>query len=239
MTTRFLRSTLAAALAPLAAAGSATAATIPQRPTNTTTWIAQLFAAVSVRLDPDPSARQVVALQPLAPLGGGITTLQVIDRRPGADGRLWIKVLVPQRPNGSSGWVPASQVRLLTTPLRIRIDLGDRRLTLYRSGRVVKRIRVAVGAPGTPTPTGRFAVAEVIRTHHPGGFLGPVVFPLTGFSNVLNEYAGGNGRVAMHGTSLPELIGTRASHGCIRIRNADVAWMARHVRPGVPVTITW
>lgn len=236
--TRYLRTTLLAAAAALSTAAPLTAA-VPQRPTGTTTWIAQLFAAVSVRTDPDPSARQIVALQPLAPLGGGITTLTVIDRRPGADGRLWVKVLVPRRPNGSAGWLPASQVRLLTTPLRIRIDLGDRRLTVYRSGRVLRHIRVAVGAPGTPTPTGRFAVAEVIRTHHPGGFLGPIVFPLTGFSNVLNEYAGGNGRVAMHGTSLPQLIGTRASHGCIRIRNSDVVWLARHVRPGVPVTIRW
>mgnify|MGYP000991019624 CR=1 FL=1 len=70
-----------------------------------------------------------------------------------------------------------------------------------------------------------------------GAFLGPIVFPLTAFSETLNEYAGGNGRVAMHGTNAPQLLGTRASHGCIRIRNSDVVRMARIVRPGTPVDI--
>jgi lipoprotein-anchoring transpeptidase ErfK/SrfK len=64
------------------------------------------------------------------------------------------------------------------------------------------------------------------------------VMPLTGFSQTLNEYAGGDGRVAIHGTSVPSLIGTAASHGCVRMRNADVRRLARLVRPGTPVAIT-
>jgi lipoprotein-anchoring transpeptidase ErfK/SrfK len=63
------------------------------------------------------------------------------------------------------------------------------------------------------------------------------VLPLTGYSETLNEYAGGDGRVAIHGTSLPSLLGTRASHGCIRVRNADIVRISRLVRPGTPVQI--
>jgi lipoprotein-anchoring transpeptidase ErfK/SrfK len=78
-------------------------------------------------------------------------------------------------------------------------------------------------------------VAEKIPV--PSGFLGPMVLPTTGFSEVLNEYAGGNGRFAMHGTSQPWLIGTRASHGCIRHTNADITSIAMLVSPGTPIII--
>jgi RimJ/RimL family protein N-acetyltransferase len=97
---------------------------------------------------------------------------------------------------------------------------------------------VAVGKPGTETPRGRdFAIAERIPTGDPGHFLGPVVLPITGYSEVLNEFAGGNGRVAIHGTSLPELIGSAVSHGCIRMYNRDVVRLARLAQPGTPLTI--
>ena len=181
----------------------------------------------------------VTVLQPVAPLGGGPTSLLVTAVRRDAKGHRWVRVMLPVRPNESQGWMDADNFRFIRTKLRVVIDQTDRRLTLYRNGRILLRFPVAVGKAETPTPTGRFAVAEMVRTHSPGAFLGPVVFPLTGYSKVLNEYAGGNGRVAMHGTSLPQLIGTRASHGCIRIRNADVVRLSRLVRPGVPVTIRW
>ena len=61
--------------------------------------------------------------------------------------------------------------------------------------------------------------------------------PLTGFSETLNEFAGGNGRVAIHGTSLPSLIGTQASHGCMRMHNGDIVRLARLAAPGTPVAI--
>lgn len=210
----------------------------PTRPTDALTWIGEVLTPVTAREDSDPEADVVTVVQPLAPLGGAITALEVLGSRNGADGRLWVRVLLPKRPNGTTGWVPAERLRLTTTPFRIRIDLGDRMLTLFRSGRPLRRFRVAVGTAQNPTPRGRFALAEIILTHSPGAFLGPVVMPLTGFSETLNEYEGGNGRVAVHGTSLPELIGTRASHGCIRLHNRDVVRLARIVRPGTPVVIT-
>jgi lipoprotein-anchoring transpeptidase ErfK/SrfK len=61
--------------------------------------------------------------------------------------------------------------------------------------------------------------------------------PITGYSRVLNEYAGGNGRVAIHGTSQPQVIGTRASHGCVRLYNRDVRKLARMIQPGAQVEI--
>jgi lipoprotein-anchoring transpeptidase ErfK/SrfK len=149
----------------------------------------------------------------------------------------WVKVLLPQRPNGTAGWAPADSFTFTQIHSRVEIDLSDRRLTVLRKGKRLARFSVAVGTPATPSPTGTFAIAEVIPTGDPKAFLGPLVMPLTAFSNALNEYAGGNGRVAIHGTSAPELIGQEVSHGCIRMHNADIRRVSRLVVPGTRVVI--
>jgi lipoprotein-anchoring transpeptidase ErfK/SrfK len=230
---------IAAALAlalGLAAASGAAAAPTPAPPTATSASVGRVLVPVTARVAPRMSARARGVVQPVAPFAKGPTVLMV-TRTTVVDGRRWVEVLLPRRPNGTRGWVPADVLRLRTTALRITIDLSDRRLTVHRAGRRIVSVPVAVGKPGTPTPKGRFAVAEMVRTGLPGAFLGPIVFPLTGYSETLNEFAGGDGRVAIHGTSLPALIGTRASNGCIRLRNRDVVRLSRIVRPGVPVLI--
>jgi lipoprotein-anchoring transpeptidase ErfK/SrfK len=228
---------VAAAATAAPAAAAAPPAASPGPPTSTLTWVGRLVVPVTARVDSDAASAKVAVVQPVAPLGGGPTILQITGSRPGADGRTWVRVRLPVRPNGTQGWIPVDVLRLNTTRLRIRVDLSERRLTLLRAGRPVLRTNVAIGTPQYPTPTGSFAIAELIRTRTPGAFLGPVVFPLTGFSEELNDFAGGNGRVALHGTSLPHLLGTRASHGCVRIHNRDVIRLARVVRPGTPVDI--
>jgi lipoprotein-anchoring transpeptidase ErfK/SrfK len=235
---RLSRATPAAALLALAAAAAPAGAAVGP-PTARDSWTADVLAPVVARAAPNGRAEPVAALAPVAPINGGMTVLAVdaVRRATGPDGRLWARLLLPVRPNGTLGWVPADVLRFRRTRLRITIDQSDRRLTLFRSGRAVLRAPVAIGKPATPTPNGRFAVAELIRTNEPGAFLGPVVFALTAHSETLNEFAGGDGRVAVHGTSLPGLIGTRASHGCIRLRNRDAVRLLRVVRPGVPVTI--
>jgi len=150
----------------------------------------------------------------------------------------WAEVLLPKRPNGSRGWVLQDRMHLTSTSIRVRIDVGDRRLSVYRANRRIMNVPVAVGQVGTPTPIGRwFAIAETLPGVR-GGFLGTYILPITGFSETLNEFAGGDGRVAIHGTSLPALIGTRASHGCVRLHNRDVNRLARLARSGTPVAIT-
>jgi lipoprotein-anchoring transpeptidase ErfK/SrfK len=174
---------------------------------------------------------------PVAPFAQGPTTL-LVTRSVVRDGVRWVEVLLPIRPNGTRGWLPADVLALQTTTVRISIDISDRRLTLHRAGRRVLSVPVAVGASATPTPTGRlFAVAELIHTNQPGAFLGPIVLPLTGYSETLNEFAGGDGRLAIHGTSLPALIGSAVSHGCVRMTNAHIVRVAAAAGPGTPVSI--
>lgn len=209
----------------------------PVRPPNARrSWAGRLLAVATARANPGPGGKPLRLLQPIAPLGAGPVWLQVRGVKIVAGVR-WVKVLMPVRPNGSTGWVRASDFVFRPVDLRVNIDLGERRLTLLREGKRVRSWTVAIGTPENPTPTGRFAIAEVIPTGDPKAFLGPLVLPITGFSDTLNEFAGGNGRVAIHGTSKPELIGQRVSHGCIRMRNDDIQSLARVVRGGTPVTI--
>ena len=226
----------------LSAAGAAGAdgvdGPVPAKPTSRLAWVARVVAPTTrAYAAPRRGAALRMVLPALAPLGRGPTQL-LVTRTTVVDGERWIEVLLPRRPNGIKGWIRADSTVLSTTTARVVIDLSEHRLTLYRANRVLLRAGIAIGKAGTPTPRGaKFAIAEVISTNSPRGFLGPIVMPLTGYSEALNEYAGGNGRVAVHGTSEPRLIGTAASHGCIRMSNANIRRMARVAKPGTPVSI--
>lgn len=152
-------------------------------------------------------------------------------------GQRFVKVLISRR-GRSTGWVVADHLELSATPWRVEVSVARRLLTLRRSGRVVFRSRVVVGAPATPTPTGLFAVHRRIAggTSNP---LGPSIVHLTALSGVLYDFGGGSGRVAIHGMrgSLVAPLGSAVSHGCIRMPNRAVRLLAARARPGTPVII--
>ncbi|CAA9485148.1 MAG: hypothetical protein AVDCRST_MAG85-902 [uncultured Solirubrobacteraceae bacterium] len=152
------------------------------------------------------------------------------------DGRIWVKVRVPGRPNGRRGWVPReslSDFRIVRT--RLLISRRTLRATLYERGRPIWRSRVGIGAPGTPTPRGSFYVRERLRNLGGGGIYGPWAFGTSAYS-VLSDWPGG-GVVGIHGTNQPELIPGRPSHGCVRVPNAAIRRLARLMPVGTPVRI--
>jgi hypothetical protein len=156
------------------------------------------------------------------------------------DGREWVKVLLADRPNGTSGWVRRDRVALRRTRYWVTVRVRSRRVTVYKNGRRVRSFRAVVGAPSTPTPLGLGAIYERNRQPDPGAFLGPWALSLTLLSNVLENYGGGPGRVAIHGragASLRDPLGSARSHGCIRVNNDDVRWMAARVPVGTPVHV--
>ena len=182
--------------------------------------------------------RQGRVAVPLVARFGRDRTHLLVTRVAIRKGVRWAEVLLPKRPNGSRGWVLQDRMELTSTSIRLKIDVSDRRLSVFRKNRRIMYVPVAVGKDATPTPTGRwFAIAESLRGT-PGGFLGTFILPITGFSETLNEFAGGDGRGAIHGTTLPALIGTQASHGCVRMYNSDVNRLARLARPGTPLAIS-
>jgi lipoprotein-anchoring transpeptidase ErfK/SrfK len=146
-------------------------------------------------------------------------------------GRRWVRVLLAKRPNGSSGWIPRDRVALSHTPYWIEVAKRARRVTLYSGGRLVRSFRAGVGAASTPTPVGLAAIYERNRQPDPEGAFGPWVLALTSLSDVLKSFGGGPGRIAIHGGA------GGASHGCVHLRNADVAWLAARVPVGTPVDI--
>ncbi len=140
----------------------------------------------------------------------GQTWLPVIDRRPG-----WVRVLLPSRPNGSTGWLRASGVELRTSAYLVRVHLGSRTLDLTYDGRSVGSWPVAVGKPSTPTPTGRtFVLGSVVDDAQS---FSPVILPLGAHSDTLDTYGGGPGTVALHGWPDASVFGTAVSHGCVRV----------------------
>jgi lipoprotein-anchoring transpeptidase ErfK/SrfK len=179
-----------------------------------------------------PEASSPTAVLPATTEFGSARALLVVDRRPG-----WVHVALPTRPNGSTGWVREAEVELRSVDEAIHVDLAARQLTLVVAGEVVLQAPVAIGTPDAPTPTGTFFVVDKLATPDGDGAYGPFALGLSGHSEVLTEFGGGDGQVGLHGTDDPTSIGQAASHGCVRVPNDVITALDELVPLGTPVTI--
>ena len=195
-------------------------------------YIARVKGLTSV-LDA-PGGTQVALLDPTTDFGS-TTTLSVVGT-PGPHDE-WIEVMLNQRPNGTAGWVWADDVDLMWTTLHIEIDLEQRELRLYDGEELLIRGETAVGSQANPTPTGRTFVTDRVASTGPDALYGPFALGLALYSEVLTEYAGGDGQVAIHGTNTPRSLGQAVSHGCARVHNDVIMFLAGKVPLGTPVTI--
>jgi L,D-transpeptidase catalytic domain len=165
---------------------------------------------------------------------GSPTTLAVVRTR----GR-WLGVVTTHLPNGRLGWVDPEETRLRTsrTWVSISVDLSARRLVVRRADRVLRRVRVAVGRPGTPTPVGRFAVTDKLSGPRYSAAYGCCILALSAHQpNLPSGWPGGD-RIAVHGTNDPGSIGAAASAGCPRAGEADMRYLMRTVPLGAPVVV--
>jgi lipoprotein-anchoring transpeptidase ErfK/SrfK len=163
----------------------------------------------------------------------GATRVFLVDAKDGD----WLKVLLPIRPNGSTGWVKASDVKLSTTTHRVEIDAKAFKFTVFDGDKVLRTSKVATGEGGTPTPAGRFYFTELLKPPNPNGDYGAYAFGLSGFSPTLKTFAGGRGQLAVHGTNNTSALGGKVSHGCVRVSNDDITWMAKNLAIGTPVVV--
>ena len=201
--------------------------------------IARLLLATPARSAPRDSSSLLSTISPVRPLTRQQTALPVTAERRDGEGRLWLRVLLPGRPNGHAGWIKASSARLVSSPWRLLVIRARREVLLLRNGEPVEQLRTVVGAPETPTPRGRFFVVEHV-TQNEGSPLGRWALATSAHSSVLQEFDGGPGQIALHGRRGPLAIaplGTAASHGCIRFANDAVARLARLLPNGTPVEI--
>ncbi len=149
----------------------------------------------------------------------------------------WLEVLLPVRPNGSRGWIRESDVKLSKNPFRVRVELNAHRLTAWNGNTVIAQEPVGIGRANTPTPGGEYYITSLLQPPNPNGLYGPYAFGLSGFSNVLESFAGGPGVVGLHGTDNPAGLGQDVSAGCIRMKNEAITRLAGLLPLGTPVEI--
>lgn len=190
----------------------------------------------TVRAAPGPHARRLGRLATRTPDGTDELVLALV-RRTAGDGRVWVRVRTPLLPAGTVGWVPRSALGAYhRVDTWLRVDRAALRVRLVRRGRTVLTAPIAVGAAATPTPGGRFYVRDHLTQLPPGGVYGPQAFGTSARSERVTDWPGGD-VVGLHGTNDPNNVPGRVSHGCIRLRNADLARLARLMPVGTPVTI--
>jgi L,D-transpeptidase catalytic domain len=188
------------------------------------------------RAKPNRRARGLEWIGARRPLTGVRTVLPVLGRALTPGGQSWVHVRLPGRPNGHEGWIRAYRTRRTFTQWRLSLDLSARRVTVYHHGRALRRFPAVVGKPSTPTPIGRFFIEEALDISAQVG--GPFALATSARSNVLQEFEGGPGQIALHGTEgLSGALGTAASHGCVRLATGDITWLAHRIGSGVPLTI--
>jgi hypothetical protein len=177
-----------------------------------------------------PGGRPVVQV-PLETAFGSRQIVAVVGRRRG-----WLAVLHPAMPNGRAGWIPAGAARLHARPISIDVDLSRRTAHVRIRGRAVDRFRVGVGRPGSPTPTGRFAVTDRL-VPGPGLPYGCCILALTARQQRLPAGWTGGDRIAFHGVADESRVGRATSAGCLHVRERDLRVLIRRVRAGARVTV--
>ncbi|HEY8557138.1 MAG TPA: L,D-transpeptidase [Actinomycetes bacterium] len=196
------------------------------------------LAAKDVTVRSRPSGGDIIAVFPQELPWGSPTPFLISEARRTAAGDTWLKVLLPRRPNGSSGWVPRDQVRVRPVSHEVVVDLSSRTASLLENRRRVRSFRVGVGTAGTPTPTGRFYVTVKLRPPQiSAAAYGAWALGLSGYSEVHQTFGTGDGQIALHGTYKPWLLGQPVSNGCVRMDNETISLLAETLPLGAPVTI--
>lgn len=205
----------------------------PLSATPTARWAA-VEKAVVARSEPGGSS--VARLSTRTPEGTS-NLVEVLGRARRSGGELWVRVRLPILPNGSTGWVPRAALGgNHSVDTRLVIDRRALRAVLLKRGKRVFSAPVGIGTARWPTPPGRSYV-RVKLTKYSSPFYGPIAFGTSARSAVLTDWPAG-GFVGIHGTNRPDLIPGRVSHGCVRLRNADILELAKLMPVGTPISIT-
>lgn len=198
-------------------------------------------------VDPTPVATAIVPSLPLYSAPGAATPVThmanpnwlgapLVLLVTGYQGN-WVQGYIPVRPNETTAWFPAADVSITPDPYHIAIGIGAHKLVLYKNNQPIFTAPVATGAPDSPTPTGSYFVSFIVKLTDPQDAYGPYALGTSDFSNTYFSFEGGPGQVGIHGTNQPWVIGSYASHGCVRLNNNDITTIAEQIPPGTPVEI--
>jgi lipoprotein-anchoring transpeptidase ErfK/SrfK len=197
-----------------------------------------------------PGGKKTWTVPDKRPITGERTALPVLKTSTHGGGT-WYDVLLPgrEKPNQSppkSGWIKAAGTSTQQLTWHIYVTIGpntsgyssQRKVWVYNHGKLVKDWLAVPGAPGRTTPMGQYFVEENINEgwHSPGG---PFALATSARSGTYKQFDGGPGQVAIHGMAdgLQAKPGTAVSHGCVRLLNNEITWLAHKIYVGTPVTI--
>jgi lipoprotein-anchoring transpeptidase ErfK/SrfK len=221
---------------------SSTAAAAPASPPSSRVDLGDAsayvaLAATDITVRARPGGGGVVAVFPAKlPWGSPMPFLVRQAYRDDA-GVTWLKVSLPRRPNGSSGWIRGDQVQLRPVAYEVVVELSSRTARLLRDGRTERSWPVGIGRANTPTPTGRFYITVKLRPPQISAVYGAWALGLSGYSDVLEQFGTGDGQIALHGTADLGDLGQEVSNGCVRMTNETITALAGALPPGTPVTI--
>jgi lipoprotein-anchoring transpeptidase ErfK/SrfK len=213
-------------------ASGAPAASGGQVAVQRTQELAALLSSHRIRTAPRATSPLLGVVPSITPITHGRTVLPVLAHH----GR-WLKVRLPGRPNSHTGWIARKATLQWATSWHLVVNRSRREVSVYRSGRLVRVFKAVVGKPSTPTPAGEFFVEESIalRSYDVGA---PFALATSARSEVLQEFDGGPGQIALHGLSnVGGVPGTAASHGCVRLADAVMRWLVVRIGPGTPVSV--
>ena len=149
----------------------------------------------------------------------------------------WVKVLLPERPNGRSGWIAPGTVKLLVDQYRLVVGLQMHKITVFRAGAPIYSGTAAVGSSATPTPIGLSYIRVLLHSSDPRSVYGPYAYGLSGESEALDTFDGGDAEIGIHGNNDPSTLGRNVTHGCVRMDNSEISQLAQLLPLGTPVEI--
>jgi hypothetical protein len=205
---------------------------------NERTWSRWSYTAAITAIRARPDARSPALARTRWYTEDGFPEVYLLLRsHRDSRGRQWIQLRIPMRPNGRVGWVPRGALGdLRVSTSQIVVDRRHVRMYFYDRGRRLWSAPVGVGAPGTPTPAGRFWIRERFKILDRASGYWPYAFGTADYSTI-SEWPGG-GVVGIHGPYYEaSRIPGHISHGCIRLRTFDAAWLARHAGVGTPLRV--
>jgi L,D-transpeptidase catalytic domain len=202
---------------------------------RTVTYWAHTAIPAPIRYSPDPGSKRRASLH-YSTEDGFAEIYLVLTRYVDAKGAEWLKVRIPGRPNGRTGWVARRALGPLNrVSTQLVINRPGLRATLYRDGQAIWTSRLGIGKASSPTPAGSFWIRERLLVRPTGGVYGPLAFGTAAYSS-LTDWPGG-GVVGIHGTNQPYLIPGRPSHGCIRVPNPAILRLGSLLPLGTPLRI--
>ena len=192
------------------------------------TIVATVKPGQRIALHTRPNGRTVGVLGPHTVYGSRLTVPVVRTRGD------WLGIVSAAMPNGRLGWIRSAPGALSLGRVRLELeaDLSRRLLRVWAHGRVVRRMRIGIGRPGTSTPTGRFSITDKMPGSSMGSVYGCCILALSGNQPHPPRGWTGGARLAIHGGAYGAV-----SAGCLHASMRDLRYLMRVVPLGTQIFI--